>query len=269
MLSMQHVMCLYEKNEQPSSRLVAATVYPDAIRAYIGARQYSHFEKSYDGSDTSYMVFSSDMKAEREEVEKYFKENSHIVSDIKPCAIGEETDIEEFYKRNGSLESEMKQGIGYHLQQDVTFDTFIRDEIDCSKKYEDIFIFHNESMNGKLLRGLIGDIEQRGIYIMAHRLYEKYGITANQQWFNDNIKPALDEQYCSDLSDKTFSYMKISPEINKLITEHDWSKLNDGLLALQDYEALYDAVQENMDITESDYKTSNKFHSKVNTDITR
>lgn len=38
MLSMQHVMCLYEKNQNPSNRLIASTVYPDAIRAYTGLR---------------------------------------------------------------------------------------------------------------------------------------------------------------------------------------------------------------------------------------
>ena len=135
----------------------------------------------------------------------------------------------------------------------MTFDTFIRDEIDCSKKYDDVFEFQGDTFDGKGVRGLIGDIEQHGIYVMAHRLYEKQGITANQAWFEENVKPALDDQYCADLSGKTFSFMKISPAVNQLITEHDWSKLNDGPVALQDYNALYDTVQKNMDIPESKY----------------
>lgn len=253
MLSMQHVMCLYEKNGHPSNRLVAATVYPDAIRAYTGPRQYSHFEKSYDGSDSSYMTFLSDMKAEKDVVTEQLAKTKHLVSDVKPCVIGEETDIQAFYNHNKGLESEMKKGIGYHLQQDMTFDTFIRDEIDCSKKYDDVFEFQGDTFDGKGVRGLIGDIEQHGIYVMAHRLYEKQGITANQAWFEENVKPALDDQYCADLSGKTFSFMKISPAVNQLITEHDWSKLNDGPVALQDYNVLYDTVQKNMDISESKY----------------
>lgn len=44
MLSIQHAMCLASHSRNPGSRLTAATLYPDAIRAYSGPRQYSHFE---------------------------------------------------------------------------------------------------------------------------------------------------------------------------------------------------------------------------------
>lgn len=254
MLSIQHVMCLYEKTENPSNRLIASTVYPDAIRAYTGLRQYSHFEKAYDGSDTSYMAFPSSMAVQRDTVEADLKNNGHIVSDIKPCVIGERTNISSFYKHNTNLESEMKKGIAYHLQQDITFDVFIRNEIDCSRKYDDIFVFRGKSLNGKEFRDLIGNIEEQGIYVIAHRLYEQYGITTNQNWLEQNVKSALDDQYCKDLSDRTFSFMKMKPKTNWLITEHNWSKLNDGIVSLQDYMELYDAVQKNMDIPESAYR---------------
>ena len=246
MLSIQHIMCLYEKNVQASNRLVAATVYPDAIRAYTGARQYSHFERTYDDSDVSYMRFSSDMTLTQDEIKARLLTKCHLAKNLKACAIGEDTDIEVFYKHNARLEYVMKAGIGYHLQQDVVFDEFIRTEIDCSKKYDDIFVFNNKTMNGKELRALITDIEQQGIYVMAYRLYKRYGVTVSQDWLALNIMPVLAEEYCRDLADKTFSYMKIRDDINELILKHDWSKLNSGVLPLSKYEELYDTVQKNM-----------------------
>ena len=126
------------------------------------------------------------------------------------------------------------------------FDNFIRTEIDCSKKYDDIFVFNNKTMNGKELRTLIADIEQQGIYIMAYRLYKKWDMTVNQAWFERNIRPILEEEYCSDLADKTFSYMKIREDVDELISRHDWSKLNSGALPLSKYDKLYDDVQQSM-----------------------
>lgn len=246
MLSVQHVMCLYEKNMQSSNRLVAATVYPDAVRAYTGARQYSHFERAYDNSDVSYMRFSSDMAITQDEMKVKLLTKCHLVNNIKACAIGEDTDIDAFYKHNARLEYVMKAGIGYHLQQDIVFDNFIRTEIDCSKKYDDIFVFNNKTMNGKELRTLIADIEQHGIYIMAYRLYKKWDMTVNQAWLERNIRPILENEYCSDLADKTFSYMKIREDVDELISRHDWSKLNSGVLLLSKYDKLYDDVQKSM-----------------------
>ena len=90
--------------------------------------------------------------------------------------------------------------------------------------------------------------------MIAYRLYEQYGITTNQNWFEQNVKTALDDQYCEDLSDRTFSFMKMNSKTDWLITEHNWSKLNNGIVSLQDYMELYDAVQKNMDIPESAYR---------------
>ena len=111
MLSVQHVMCLYEKNMQASNRLVAATVYPDAVRAYTGSRQYSHFERAYDNSDVSYMRFSSDMAITQDEMKAKLLTKCHLANSIKACAIGEDTDIDAFYKHNARLEYVMKAGI--------------------------------------------------------------------------------------------------------------------------------------------------------------
>lgn len=167
MLSIQHAMCLALHNEKADSKLVAATLYPDAIRAYSGPRQYSHFEKSESGNFSYYMEFPNDMHAGKEAVQEKVAGCKEDISLVRPCAIGEETDIAAFYAHNDHLEGTMKHGIDYHLHQDMVFDDFIRKEIDCSNKYDDKFVFHGQEMNGKDVRRLIGNIEQQGIYIAS------------------------------------------------------------------------------------------------------
>lgn len=253
MLSIQHAMCLASHSRNPGSRLTAATLYPDAIRAYSGPRQYSHFEKLESGKFSYYMQFPSDMHADKAVVQSKVSDCNADIGLVRPCAIGEDTDINSFYEHNNHLEGVMKKGIDYHLHQDIVFDDFIRREIDCTDKYDDKFVFNGQEMDGKAVRGLIGDIEQHGIYVLAHKLYEEKGITANQEWLTETIKPAIDAEYSSDLSDKTFSFMNIRPDINELITNHDWSKLNDGPLPLSSYETLYDDVEKSMSNVDKTY----------------
>lgn len=246
MLSIQHAMCLANHSHNAGSRLTAATLYPDAVRAYSGPRQYSHFEKSEDGSYSYYMSFPNDMHVCKQQIQTRIQDIEPDISLVRPCAIGEETDIDAFYEHNKHLESVMKKGVDYHLHQDMVFDDFIRREIDCTDKYDDKFVFNGQEMDGKAVRGLIGDIEQHGIYVLAHKLYEEKGITADQDWLKETVKPVLDAEYSQDLSDKTFSFMNINPEINERIKNHDWSKLNDGPLPLAKYEKLYEDVDKAM-----------------------
>lgn len=131
MLSIQHILgMMLAKGEKLSSRQIAAVVYPDAIRAYTGPRQYSHFEKSEDGTDISYMRFPEDMHTEKDEIEKSIAAHGHLVPDIRPCAIGEDTDFDVFLAHNRHLTGEVREGIILHLQQDILFDRFIREQID-------------------------------------------------------------------------------------------------------------------------------------------
>lgn len=233
-------------NSKADSKLMASTLYTDAVRAYSGPRQYSHFEKSEDGSFSYYMTFPNDMHVGKDAIQEIIANVKPDINLVRPCAIGEDTDIKAFYDHNKYLYKDIKYGIDYHLHQDMIFDKFIRDEIDCSDKYNDKFIFHEQQLNGKALRSLIGDIEQHGIYIMAHKLYEEQDITVNQDWLLNNIKPILDKEYSSDLADKTYSFMNIQPEINELISNHDWSRLADGPLPLSVYEKLYTDVDVSM-----------------------
>ena len=47
------------------------------------------------------------MKAEKDVVTEQLAKTKHLVSDVKPCVIGEETDIQAFYYQNKGLVSEM------------------------------------------------------------------------------------------------------------------------------------------------------------------
>ena len=73
MLSIQHLLCARLQNTnytnlETNSEYMAALIFPDAIRKYSGARQYTHFEKSSDGTnDSSYWEFPSVMNQHSEE----------------------------------------------------------------------------------------------------------------------------------------------------------------------------------------------------------
>lgn len=252
MLTFQHIMCLFEHTPHPTSRIIAATAYPDAIRMYTKLRQYSHFEKSDDGTDTAYMKFPYSMKATKDEVERLIQTSGHRLAG-KPGTIGGTTDIELFYAKNRQLERIMAKGAAYHLCQDVTFDKFLRKNVNCQKKSEDEFAFNGHLMNGKQFRQWITAVEQQGVYLLAHRLYDRYGITTNQKWLDENVRPALFRHYPKELATNTYSYMKVDPTYDKLISKADWSKINDGTIPRKQYEKLYDDIQQAMSQTDKHY----------------
>lgn len=225
MLSIQHILYSVIAKSELKEDEIASVVYPDAIRAYVGPRQYSHFEISENKMESSYCKFPSDMKMGKDEVVELFDREGHLVENIRPCAIGEDTNIEAFYTHNKHLPETIFNGVECHLKQDIVFDKFIRKIIDCEKKYEDIYFFNEKELDGKALRELIAKIEQHGIYILAAKLYEEQGITANQEWLERFVKPALLKAYPVDLAIKTYSFMNIDAEINTLISNHDWSKI--------------------------------------------
>lgn len=262
MLSMQHIMCDILASENVSKRKnIAALVYPDAIRGYGIPRQVSHFEEDATGKDVSYWSFPSNMKTlGQEDIKQHSFKNGHLANDIKTCAIGERSDIKTFYERNKHLPEKMFNGIEAHMKQDIVFDDFIRDKFDCSDKYNDKFVVDGKTLDGKEFRKVIGDVEQRGIYVLAHEIYEKTGETINQEWFEKNVHSVLQEEYPQDLADKTFSFMKIDEHVNELITQHDWSELEEPLhgLKYEDFRALYDDVSSYMNGTDYD-----KLPSKV------
>ena len=249
MLSIQHLLCARLQNTnytnlETNSEYMAALIFPDAIRKYSGARQYTHFEKSSDGTnDSSYWEFPSVMKQfTKEDIQREIAIFGHLSESVKPAAIGEYSDMRMFYEHNSHLPSVIFRGIEDHLKQDIEFDNFIRNVIDCSGKYENHYCFNGQEMDGKEVRKLIGEIEQHEIYILAFEIHEKFGEVVNQEWFETKIKPILYEQYPEDLAETTYAYMKIDPKINELITNKDWSMLNDGPVPYKNYIKNYEEV---------------------------
>ena len=255
MLSIQHILhSLYTYDMTYLHRYGASVVYPDAIRAYTnGSRKYSHFEHVF-RDKYYYMVFPLSMDAPRKIIEEHIKEvkeeiEAEIPSEfqseiLKPCAIGEDTSLTLFCKTNTDLPEKMYTGIVTHLKQDIAFDKFIRMHIDCSKKLRDKFVFQERKMDGSGVRRLITEIEQYGIYALAFLIFKEKGILCNQSWLSERIKPILDRDYPADLSDTTFSYMKIDTKIEQYITNQDWSHLDDGPITFSEYKNFYDDLSE-------------------------
>ena len=245
MITLQHTLSTLLHDKSTFHKVLPYALLPDAIRMFTGERQYSHFEKSFDDTDVSYMEYPLDIKNLTKEdiaVDKSDRTMYHLVSNIKPCCIGEDTDISAFYQHNMHLPETYHKGVELHLKQDICFDKFIRDTIDCSHKYEHEFKFHNKTYGDKEIRSIISDIEQYGVYVLAKDVYDKYNIVANQQWLDENVKPSLDKYYSSEMSENTYKYMKIRPDINEYITNKDWTHMKDMPVSYENYHALYDSV---------------------------
>lgn len=249
MLSIQHVLCGMLHYEDPADfrSHAGALVLPDGIRAWSGPRQYSHFEQSEDGKDVSWWAFPSDLKhLTKEAVQESLETDAYLVSEIRPCVLGEETNLSAFYEHNSHLPKELFEGIEMHLRQDKAYDAFVREQIDCSGKYEDHFTYQGQELNGKEVRSLIGEMEQQGIYLLAQRFYEERGITANQEWIQSTMRPLLYQAYPEELAEKTLSFMKIDPQVNEWITDHDFSHLANGPVEVETYQKFYERTEQEM-----------------------
>lgn len=251
MITLQHTLATLLALNGDEEELRAEIPYvllPDAIRRYLGPRQYSHFEVSRDGEDVSWLKYPEDIKGMTKE--SLMGAEKHIVEDIKPCVLGEETVISAFDDHNDHLSPIYYAGVKKHLTQDFIFDAFVRENIDCSHMYQDKFIFKGQEYDGKGIRKVIADFEAYGLYLLAYMIYDSYGITTNQDWFDRNVKTQLDVHYSEDLANGTYGYMRIPEEINKWITEHDWSHLSECSLTNADYLNMYQAVIDSMQVVD-------------------
>lgn len=252
MLTLQHTLTTLfalRGDEEKLDSEISYVLLPDAIRRYCGPRQYSHFEVHPTNEENiSWMRYPLDIKHLNKEQIDAMKEgqDKHLAEGIPPCALGERSDIATFEKYNGHLPPKYFASVKKHLSQDITFDDFIREQIDCSKKYEDRYTFRGEEFDGKGIRGKITEIENQGLYILAYMLHEAYGITANQEWFDKHVKQNLDREYSQDLADGTYKFMHIPDEINKRITEGDWTHLEDGQISCKEYMEMYQKAIDKM-----------------------
>lgn len=237
MLLLQHILCaFYVKPDLTNTEFLAGVMYPDAIRGFSVPRQCSHFETT--DNDISYFVYPKSMKTIQENI----KEKERYLANHKSCAIGDETTIEKFEELNEILPKEMYRGILTHLIQDNIFDKFVREEIDCSRKYKDKFVINGKELDGKQVRKMIEKMEQFGIYILAYKLHLKYGILITQDWCDEHIYPIMQEEFPKELVEKTYPYIKIDEKINEWIKENNWSHLNDGPVNKKTIENMYEEI---------------------------
>ena len=248
MITLQHsLVTLFglRGDEEKFDDEIAYTLIPDAIRRYTKSRQYSHFEEHPTRKDDiAYMAYPEDLKGIGEDILE--KVNHYMADDIPACKLGERSHIETFEKYNQHLSPKYFAGVKKHLTQDIVFDDFIRENIDCSRKFEDKYVFHGKEFDGNGIRDKIAEIENQGLYVLAFMVHEAYGITANQEWFDKHVKDILDKEYSKEMKESTYNYMKIPTEINERITNHDWSHIHDGEISCKDYMKMYEEAIEKM-----------------------
>lgn len=247
MLTLQHSLVTFLALDGDIDRfrfIVAYDLLPDAIRKYTGARQTSHFEINSTGTDVSFMKFPLDLKNLTKETSE--KIEGHLAGDIKPCCIGETTQLHVFDQWNKHLPIQYYCGIRMHLIQDYFYDEFIRNIIDCSDKYNDKFIYNGKSIDGTTVRKYVADIEEDGFCILAKEIYDKCGVVTDQAWFDRNVRDIIKTVYSDDLATGTYNYMKIKPEINRAIQTQDWRKCRLHKIAnISGYRAMYSVVHKN------------------------
>lgn len=247
MLTLQHSLVTFLALDGDIDRfrfIVAYDLLPDAIRKYTGARQTSHFEINSTGTDVSFMKFPLDLKNLTKETSE--KIEGHLAGDIKPCCIGETTQLHVFDQWNKHLPIQYYCGIRMHLIQDYFYDEFIRNIIDCSDKYNDKFIYNGKSIDGTTVRKYVADIEEDGFCILAKEINDKCGVVTDQAWFDRNVRDIIKTVYSDDLATGTYNYMKIKPEINRAIQTQDWRKCRLHKIAnISGYRAMYSVVHKN------------------------
>ncbi len=232
-------------DEKKFKEVIPYILEPDAIRRYSGPRVLSHFEKI--GNDVSWMKFPT-----RENLKKVNKENiwtlceHHLAEGYLNSVIGEETQISVYETYNKHLDPVNYIAVKNHLIQDFEFDIFVRQVFDCSRRYMDIYKFNGEQLDGKGMRELVQKLSEYGLYRLAYLVYKESGIVINQQWYDENVKKALEQAYSEDLAEGTYKYMKIPEKINQWITEKDFDHFDEGLIPVEVYDDLYTKVLKKM-----------------------
>lgn len=222
-------MCtmLYTQDKE----LIAYSILPDVIRAYTGKREYSHFEWDSSKNDYSWISFPDNVKNYTQEI--FNSCPKYLVGKINNSVMGNEINLNSFYEHNNDLPKKIKQGIAIHLIEDIAWDEFIRELIDCSQKEQDVFNFRDETLDGKQTRRIVDDLSQFGVYILAERLYETQNIVTDNKWVQTYIKDLLETYYPSDLAEKALSFMHIDEQINNYIADKDYIH-EDEYLATRD-----------------------------------
>lgn len=202
---------------------------PDSVRCWVRERALTHFTINPHTGEVSGMEFPDiDTRFWTEDI---VQQNMAIYAFNagKPgeACIDEPTIPNEFWAYN---EKSPQNNLFYlHLIQDRLYDRFIRSVIDCSRRYEDIYIFNGEVYNGADLRGkgmarwnddgLLNQFDAQFFTRLAKRYFEKTGMLANSQWIEDVMKPSIFGAYSEELAHNTVKFISLHPLSDELISQ--------------------------------------------------
>lgn len=234
------------KTEEEFKELIPWVLLSNAIRAYVGPRQPSHFEELSNQTDTSWMIFPSAATLKMLSKETAPRIIDFHVADAPKCVIGEQTHIEVFDWLNS--QHEFYHALRAHLRQDCILDAVLRDEmVEVKERFSDVFtIKHNgKKINGQELRMQIARFEELGFLRLVGMVFDSTGILLDRDWFDENVYPALKKAYPTDLADNTYRYMSISEEMNERINRLQFDLTEEEKASVEITENL-DNVLENM-----------------------
>lgn len=223
---------------------------PDAIRAFSGPRQTSHFETLPDRTDNGWMEFPLPQILKGLTKENFATQvNFYLPQDgWRKAVIGEETLMEQFYQHNWS--HPFAAQLAAHLLQDRVLDATIREMVDCSGRFNDTFApSHNKEwrLNGQMLRQHIATFESEGFLYLVREIKKSTsgGLVIDKDWVEEYVQTALYLSYPKDLAANTLKFMGVSEEQNDRIHAGDFQLQHipicedvEGTLALMYAEAL-------------------------------
>lgn len=188
---------------------------PDAICAYTGARPISHFEEEAHGNRISGMVFPSAETLKSLTKDNVYDKIKLFYAGNTVCAIGENTNLQEFDMQNWSHPH--YNALRCHLRQDIALDEMLRNEmIDVSHRFADVYTIKHDGkvLSGSQLRAQIARFQELGFVFLVGKVYEKTGLLLTREWFDNHVLRSLREAYPEDLATSTYSFMRISDELN-------------------------------------------------------
>ena len=205
----------------------------DAIRWWLPKRNYSHFTANPAAytKQISYMEFPSDpIKMWSKEL--ILSTERHLAVMPGTCAIDEPTVPHELWYHNPE-QTEQNFFLYIHLIEDFVYDEFVRKFIDTTDRYYDRFKFNGKIYSGHDLRGegpsrwtsgLLSEFDDIFFYRLAKLAFENFGITADQNYIKNVMKPAFFEFFPEDLAKNTVQYLTINKKLNQLIAKHNFDK---------------------------------------------
>lgn len=232
MITLQHVdlfyLALYEAHKDDREKRMKEffkecpfVLLPDGIRAYVGPRQPSHFEKS--GETTSWMKFPTEDILRTLTKENAREKVSYELAATRPCVIGEDTVLSSFDKHN--IGNPHYHALRIHLLQDIALDGILRERmIDATDRFDDRFVIrcNQQIIDGKELRRQVANFERIGFIKLAGIVYERTGELLDRAWFEKWVYPALCAAYPKDLADNTFRFMKIDDATEERLQKHQF-----------------------------------------------